>query len=305
MVDSDVLNSPLPQPVQAGSGAVSLYPATGTADAIPVYYGAGAVPTNDGQIVISGATITINPSKTLVSSGVLYNVLIPATAVTDADGNAFAGYTTGGYTFRVIDTEAPFVESFNPTNGATGFPSTGNLTLTFNEPVQRGAGNIVLTPSYGAALTQPTPITIAATDTAAIIVEGATLRINPSIELAVIGVNYTMSLDQGAVLDASKSYLGTVIHTVTVVNGSNGTYFVDGVQPTSAGLTLLNRNTYVFNLDDASNAASSELGRGGFSQAAGFPLRVSESWDGTHGSGVAYETGVVYTPGNASEGYHC
>ena len=196
----------------------------------------------------------ITPSQSLDPSGVTYNILIPSGAVkpTNTSNNDFAGYTSGQYTFHVADTQPPYMTSLYPPHGSSSFAHNGNLVVTFNEAIQRGgSGNIVLAPTYGAALTQPEAITIAASSDQ-VTYNGTRLQINPDKDLSIIGVNYTVSIDPQAVLDQTKSHLPVVTYTVTAWNGSNGTYYIDGAQPGPAGLTLYNRNEYIFNLDHAS-----------------------------------------------------
>lgn len=41
------------------------------------------------------------------------------------------------------DTQAPFIENFNPQNGAVDVEPTQNLTIRFNEPVTKGHGHLV------------------------------------------------------------------------------------------------------------------------------------------------------------------
>ena len=71
----------------------------------------------------------------------------------------------------------------------------------------------------------------------------------------------------------------SVTFAVTVVNpGSGNKYYIDGsLQSTIA---LAETVTYVFNMDDASNASH--------------PMKFSTTSDGTHNSGTSYNTGVVY-----------
>ena len=71
----------------------------------------------------------------------------------------------------------------------------------------------------------------------------------------------------------------SVTFAVTVVNpGSGNKYYIDGsLQSTIA---LAETVTYVFNLNDASNASH--------------PMKFSTTSDGTHNSGTSYNTGVVY-----------
>ena len=83
---------------------------------------------------------------------------IASGAIEDLAGNDYAGIadaTTWTFTTAVADTTAPTVSGFNPTDGAAAVPTHGNLVLTFNEPVRKGSGNIVLRPA--SARTSPFP----------------------------------------------------------------------------------------------------------------------------------------------------
>ena len=77
----------------------------------------------------------------------------------------------------------------------------------------------------------------------------------------------------------------TVTYTVTVANpGSGNKYYLDGSLQTS--IDLAETVTYVFNMDNASNASH--------------PMKFSTTSDGTHNSGSSYNTGVVYKINGAS-----
>jgi len=99
-------------------------------------------------------------------------------------------------------------------------------------------------------------------------------------------------MDTGAVVDQAKALMPSVEYVMTVVNGSNGSYAVNGVNPSNPGasttITMYNRNTIIFNLDHESNGPTQPGG--------GFPLLMSQVYDGTHTSGGSlYENGVGYT----------
>lgn len=96
---------------------------------------------------MSGAALTINPTTNLAPyTG--YYVQIAPTAITDTSRNCFAGIadsTTWNFTTGAADTIPPALGSLNsPANGAYGVPADPTLVLTFNEPVQKGTGNIVI-----------------------------------------------------------------------------------------------------------------------------------------------------------------
>jgi YD repeat-containing protein len=67
--------------------------------------------------------------------------------------------------------------------------------------------------------------------------------------------------------------------TLAVTIGSDGTDFYNINGSKQPAVSLLRGNTYIFDQSDATNS--------------GHPLRVSITSDGTHGSGVAYTSGVT------------
>ncbi|MER2269174.1 ExeM/NucH family extracellular endonuclease [Methylobacterium oxalidis] len=91
--------------VRAGSGSITLTDGAGDVRTIAV--------TDAAQVAISGTTVTINPTADL-RPGAAYDVIVPAGALTDAAGNAFAGlaqdqldFTTQGstpmpYTLQIL-----------------------------------------------------------------------------------------------------------------------------------------------------------------------------------------------------------
>src|SRR5262249_15130896 len=97
--------------VQAGIGNITLHPATGADIVIPV---------SNAQLTFNGATVTINPTADL-RPGVHYDVLIDATAIKDASGNAFAGITAGAldFTTSFIIPPGTFSQTFHITHPRT------------------------------------------------------------------------------------------------------------------------------------------------------------------------------------------
>lgn len=103
------------------------------------------IPINGGLVTGTGtAIITINPSGTLAEQTGYY-VQIDATAIDDLAGNSYAGIAdTTTWNFTVGDFTAPFVSTFLPLDDAVGVSRTSALSVTFNEIVIAGSGNITL-----------------------------------------------------------------------------------------------------------------------------------------------------------------
>jgi hypothetical protein len=76
----------------------------------------------------------------------------------------------------ITETDAPFITTFNPVQGATGVAKATNIVLTFNEDVKKGDGNIVLTPQSG------NPVSINAKSNQ-VTVAGKVVTIDPTSDL--------------------------------------------------------------------------------------------------------------------------
>ena len=215
------------EPVQAGTGDIVLSPSTGASISI----GAG-----DGQVSYSGPTVSITPSSALATLGVEYSVTIPSTAVEDLWDNQFAGLGSTAYNFKMADTVRPGMVLFHPVQGAMGHPATSPIVLQFSEAVQAGeAGNIVLTPSLGADVVQPSAVVIASGGEW-VQYNSTNVTITP-VELSTIGVNYTVSIQKGAITDRASFTNSSTVYSVAV----NNTFTLDGEAQPSLQIQALNK----------------------------------------------------------------
>ena len=184
------------EPVRKGSGNIVLRPASGPDITIPMW---------DGQVWVSGSgrRVTIDPTADLAAS-TAYHVRIASGAIEDLAGNDYAGIadaTTWTFTTAAADTTAPAVGSYDPTDGASAVPTHADLVLTFDEPVRRGSGNIVLRPASGPDITIPMR-------DAQVSVRGRTVSINPHANLAE-RTAYHVRIAGGAIEDlAGNDYAG-------------------------------------------------------------------------------------------------
>ena len=150
---------------------------------------------DDAQVSIAGNVVTIDPPIDL-DMGISYILTIPAGVfLSAAGGNAIPADTLFFSTAPAIDITAPAISAAMSVGGATDLSANADIIVTFDEPVVKGSGEIILTPTVGA------PITIAVTDPRVTIV-GGVVTIDPMADLAV-GTSYTLTIPAGAFIDAS------------------------------------------------------------------------------------------------------
>lgn len=122
-------------------------------------------------------------------------------AVTDKAGNTSA--ESSGFAVTV-DGQAPSASTFSPGNGGTGVALAADLSVTFDEIVYAGSGNLVIHEKAGGAVVETIPMgdaRVTGTGT-------ATLTLNPTDPL-VGGTEYYVTIDSGWVTDlAGNSYKG-------------------------------------------------------------------------------------------------
>ena len=180
-----------------------------------------SIAVGDIQVTISSTTLTIDPSMTLGS--MQYTATMASGVIVDTSNNPFGGLSGNTYQFTV-DSSAPFVLSFSPAKGSKGHLATASIKLTFNENVQAGTGNIVLTPTTGSALTIPA-------GDSQVSYSSAIVAINPTASLStegVTGMKYTITMAAGVIKDTSAD-----THSFGGLSGNTYQFTVaDTVAPT-------------------------------------------------------------------------
>jgi serralysin len=183
------------EPVQVGQGNLTLYYADGTvANSIAV--------TDTGQVTIIGNLLSVNPTIDLrLSTG--YYLQVPDGAITDLWGNRYTGLSgANSYNFTTAataDLTPPTLAQTTPADNASGTPVGSDLVLTFNEPVQPGAGNFVVHNFDGSVWR-----TISATDASQVSISGNTVTINPGADLGQ-NSSYYLRVAANAILDLSDN----------------------------------------------------------------------------------------------------
>ena len=102
-----------------------------------------AINVTSGQVTGNGGTaITINPGSDF--DGVTeYYVLIDASAFDDEAGNSYVGILdNGAWSFTTAATTTLAVAHYSPAQSANTVSKEQGLVLVFNEPVQKGSGDI-------------------------------------------------------------------------------------------------------------------------------------------------------------------
>lgn len=259
---SDKLRITFDENIALGSGTITLRQSGGAL--VETY----DVSTPGGNLSISGATLTINPTSDLQTfTG--YYVEIAATAIEDLDGAAFAGITGDGtwrFTTGEPDTTKPQIQTLSPANGSSGIAADTHLTITFSEDVVLGSGSVVLRDSGGSAVESFD----VANPPAGLTLNGASLTINPSSDLAP-GTTYYVEISTTSLEDlAGNSFDG--------ISGS-GTWAFTTVPPDT---TAPSAQTF-----------SPTNGAGNIGAASNLSITFDEEITFGTGRVFIYQTGVV------------
>jgi hypothetical protein len=155
------------------------------------------------QVVVAGSTVTITPTAAFANTTGYY-IEIPAGAIQDIANNNYAGISGNAawnFTTLTPDVTAPLATGFSPLDDATGVSNSATPSITFNEAVKKGTGNILIKNSGGIF------DTIAVTSTQ-VVVAGSTVTITPTTPF-VNSTGYYLEIPSGAIEDiAGNDYAG-------------------------------------------------------------------------------------------------
>lgn len=193
------------EPVDKGTGSIQIRSGSGTGAVIETLDVA-----TSSKLTINGNQLTIDPTVTL-DNNARYFVTIPSGAVKDMAGNAYRG--TSSYNFGTVDTIAPTVVKFSPTDAATGVALNSNIVFSFTELIERGVGSLVLKTAAGAVVE-----TFDAATSASLNIAGNILTINPTVDLQP-STQYVLTAASGTVKDrAGNAYTGISGYDFTTVD---------------------------------------------------------------------------------------
>lgn len=179
----------------------------------------GSLSSFAGSGKIYSATFT--PNQGLTGSG---SIQVESGKFTDGSGNVNEDGAQSNNLLNIgIDTQAPVVSSFSPTNLASKVPVSSDIVITFSEIMQRGYGSVTLKTASG--------FTIASYDvlsSSSLTLSGSTLTINPSVNLS-FDTSYKVEVSPAAYKDMQGNNLASFA-AFSFTTGSN--------RPPTGGVTV-------------------------------------------------------------------
>ncbi len=187
------------------------------------------------QWLRGGAPIASATQNTYVlgasDKGMIVNVRVSYT-----DGFGHAEQVSSSANTPVADGLAPNVLSFSPADDAVGVALDANIVLTFNEPVARGAGLIVLKTAAGLTVE-----TFSVASSLNLSFSGSALTLNPTASL-LNDTAYQVEFPSGAVADlAGNTFAGTSSYNFTTIAAGHtlsGTALADTLLGTAGSDTI-------------------------------------------------------------------
>ena len=136
---------------------------------------------SSGEVSISGAEVTINPSSNLPTGKDIYVVIDEDAFVNSALNSGTEELTTYNFSTGRISTTA-----FSPSDGATAQGVDTNIVITFSENIAKGSGNILIrSGSASGTIQQTIDVT-----SGAVSVSGTQATINPPSDLEYLTHTY-------------------------------------------------------------------------------------------------------------------
>ena len=157
--------------------------------------------------IISGSTVTLNPSSDLASRSSYY-IKIPSSAFVDTAGNGFAGISNKTtLNFVTLDVNAPWLLSSIPSDNSAGIKLDQNIVLNFNEDILAGSGKINLFDSNDKL--------IEAFSISSSIISGSTVTLNPTANLKP-DYSYYVQIPSTALIDNAGNYYAGITNKTEI-----------------------------------------------------------------------------------------
>ena len=189
---------------------------------------------SSANIDICGSDLTIDPSADLPQLTDVY-ILIPVGVIQNLSGDNWPGiFTKTVWNFGTDDTVAPMVTATSPLDDATNVPPADNLTVTFNENVVKGTGNILVK-----AVSDDSVIATLDVTSSEVSISNNVVTINPNTDLPG-GVAMYIEVASGVFEDQyNNAYAGIAGNsawnfTTSVIETSFDTTSSDGLESVSS-----------------------------------------------------------------------
>ena len=149
-------------------------------------------------------TYTITGSDETLSNIVVDKIEKNAGTLTGSNGIAMIRKVSGSLSGTIPDATTPNFTSSTPADNATNVARNTNIVLNFDEDVQAGSGNIVLTDLSDGSDTRSISI-----GDAQVSIVGSTLTLNPSSDLDSVS-SYEVTFASGVITDTSGNNLAAL-----------------------------------------------------------------------------------------------
>ncbi len=200
------------------------------------------------DVTVAGNNVSLSLSAPL-DSGTAYHFIVPAGAFTDTSSNDFDGILTAdlwNFETAAPDTTAPGVTALSPAAGSGFVAVDSSLSLTFDEPIQAGTGNITIFDADDNLIEAFDVSSAASFDTNSV-------TITPSAPLAV-GTSFYVLVDNGAITDASSNAFAGISSvtewTFETVSASTPGPDINGFSPAPGAIDVSTTPTLRIQFDE-------------------------------------------------------
>ncbi|MEQ9425144.1 MAG: Ig-like domain-containing protein, partial [Cyclobacteriaceae bacterium] len=201
---------------------------------------------NSGQVSVSGNNVTINPTSDLANLTEYY-VEIASGVIKDLAGNASAEISKPDWSFTTIvftDTTPPGIVSLDPIDGATDLSNNFNLTITFDEPIVKGAGFVQIYDSDDVLFDN-----MNINNTSFVTFTENSVTFNPDGNLSY-NTTYYMTISTGIIMDLSNNSFTMVEGDWEFTTATSDTHNPSLIDLTPAdgseNLSLTNLNVFMY-----------------------------------------------------------
>jgi methionine-rich copper-binding protein CopC len=195
----------------AATAAVTIGTLSGTDpenDTLTFTLVSGANDTDNGKFTIDGTTLKIGGDALAAGS---YSIRVRATD----NGTGNLTYEEV-FSITVADNVAPILSSSTPADNATGIAPSANLSITFDETIVAGTGNITLyNVSTGATVETFNIATGVGSAGGTASISGSTLTLNPFANLAE-ATQYAIQIANTAIKDAANNTFAGIANNTTL-----------------------------------------------------------------------------------------